>query len=258
MSTPDKAVALVEFPDEELDTSLVGAPKSFESEVNEALKGMTKGDDGKMHFQDGLDERVLFAANAERRRRDTESELSKARTTAKVAEEKAAKFVERLAKGIEPTLTVEQKEELEDLKRDDPDTWRKKITEYEDLARVALEDELELDESEAQVIGEVERRAEVLQEFLNTNPELVLNDEVFENDLPPRLTKKLHEGEITFEEFLVKAKEFLVKDKPGKKTKVKSNDEEQEPNLGKAGGGSKAQDTSVEGDIISSYSKEIF
>jgi hypothetical protein len=260
MSKPDNAVALDEFPDEEVVDTAATTENTFESEVNDALKSMVRGEDGKMKFPDGLREEVLVAANAERRRRDTESELSKERAKTKVLSEKVNKFVDRIADGLEPTLTVEQKEELEDLKRDDPDAWREKLNKYEEDARTKLEEELELDEEDVAVVSEVERRAELLQEFNEANPELVLNDEVFENDLPPRITGKLAKGEITFEEFLVEAKKFLEKSTTpvGKNVKIKTNVEDQGPNLGKAGGGSKAQDTAVEGDIVKSYKSEIF
>lgn len=255
MSKPDNAVALDEFPDEEI--AAPSSAKSFESEITDALKSMTKGEDGKMHFPEGLREEVQIAANAERRRRDTEGELSKVRSTNKVLTEKVNKFIERVADGLELSLTVEQAEELEDLKRDDPDAWREKLNELEEAAVAELEEELELDDEDVAVVGEVERRAVLLEEYNEENPEFILNDEVFENDLPPRLVNKLTVGEITFEEFLVDAKKFLTKASPAK-FKIKTDVGSQEPNLGKAGGGPVAQNTAVEGDIVKSYKNEIF
>lgn len=256
MSNPIKVEALDEFP-EVATEEVVAEENTFESEVDAALKGMIKGKDGKNKFPDGIREEVRVAANNERRRRDTESELSKERARNKVLSEKVTKFVDRLAEGLAPTLTTEQKEELEDLKRDNPEAWREKLNAYEEEAITTLEEELELDEEEIEIVDEVSRRAELLQEFNEANPELALDDEVFNNDLPPRLTNKLSAGEMTFEEFLVEAKKFLEKAVPVK-VKVKAVTESQEPNLGKAGGGAKAHDTAVEGDIVKSYKNEIF
>lgn len=257
MSKPGEAEALNEFPDDEEVSTPSPAEKttkSFEEQVNEALKGMKEGEDGKMHFEEGLPEDVVFAANAERRRRDTESSLSKERQKNAALEAKTEKYFERITSQTDLGLSTEEAEELEDLKRENPDAWRAKLNEYEERAHDKLLEELEVDDEEAEVFGEIERRAEVLQDFLDKNPGLVLNDEVFENDLPPRITGKLESGEVTFEEFLKEAKEYLQP-----KTKIKdSGDEEPEPNLGKAGGGSTAQDIAVESDIVESYKDEIY
>jgi len=41
----------------------------------------------------------------------------------------------------------------------------------------------------------------------------VLSDEVIENDIPPRITKKLEQGKIGFAEFLEECRVYLVKGK---------------------------------------------
>ena len=82
----------------------------------------------------------------------------------------------------------------------------------------------------------------------------MLNDEVFANDLPPRITGKLARGEVSFEDFLEESKEFLTKGRVIKGTK----DVDAEPNLGDAGGRDKASDAAMSGDLDVSYKDTIF
>jgi len=258
MSKPDKAVALNEFPEELTkststdETSFVAA--DYEKEVNTAVNDMKLDDDGKWLVPDGMTPETQFAVNAERRRRDTQNSYTKSQQSLKVEESRTRALTEQLEVNIRPNLTVEQAEELEDLKESNPDKWREKLNEYDAAAYGEHEKAMEDINSIATQTAEESRRDIVLTQFFKDNPELDLNDYVFENDLPPRITGKLSNGEISFEGFLEEAKEYLTKEKriaiadPGK----------EEPNLNKSGGASKATDEAVNADSASTYEKEIF
>jgi len=258
MSNPDTAVAQDEFP-EDVESKTSTAETSFdtanyESEVNEAVSNMKQDDDGKWLVPNGMTPEMQYSVNAERRRRDTQTSFTKSQQALKVAESKTTALTEQLEASIKPNLTVEQAEELEDLKESDPDAWRAKLNEHDAEAYNKYEETMETIDSTATQEVELVRREGILNQFISDNPDLELNDYVFENDLPPRITGKLSKGEISFEDFLNEAKEYLTK---GKKIATADPGKE-EPNLNKSGGANKATDEAVNADSAASYENEIF
>lgn len=257
MSNPDTA-ALDEFPEDVEEQASTGKPSfdaaEYEKQVNEAVTNMTQDDDGKWHLPEGLSPELEFAANTERRRRDTQASYTKTQQALRVAETKTLKLTERLENSIKPNLTVEQSEELEDLKESDAEAWREKLNEYDAEAYGKYEEDIADIDSTANQAAEEERRTEVLTQFITDNPDIVLNDHVFENDLPPRITGKLEKGEISFENFLEEAKEYLTK---GKKIATADPGKE-EPDLSKSSGTNRATDKVVDADATEAYENEIF
>jgi len=249
MTHSANATEFSDFPAESSDEVV----ESFEERVNNAVSNMTQTEDGKWKLPEGLSEAETFAANAERRRRDTQASFEKEKQKTEVLATTVDSLKQRAIEGATLNLTVEQKEELLDLKDTDPDAWRDMLAKYEQEAVDAVEQELSELGNTGEVAVEEVRRVELLQKFLDDNPGLVLDDEVFENDLPPRITSKLNDGKCTFEEFLEEAAKFL---QPG--TVVHKTDEEDEPNLGKAGGGSSASEASIAADARDSYRDEIY
>lgn len=243
MSNPDNAAA---------QTIPTGKePKeSFADQVNNAVSAMTVNDNGLHILPDGLEDNVRVAAEAEKRRRDTQSSFSKSQQALKVAQAEN----DRLRGLIVPQLklTAEQKEELFDLKESDPDAWREKLSSYEAEAEAELGEKLKKVKTESSAEAEVARRAQVLEDFLTANPEFTINDDVLANDIPPRIKNKLISGEATFEQFLIDAKEYLGKNK------VPSMGSGKEPDLNSTGGGANATSSAVKEDIISSYESEIY
>lgn len=188
---------------------------------------------------------------AEKRRRDTQAAYTRGQQELKML--KAER--EALEKQIGTlNLTVKQDEELEDLKFKDPDAWRQRINELEQEAVAARQQVISQATAEARAQAELERRAQVLQEFNAEHPELQITDEVIANDIPPRITNKLERGEVTFEEFLEEAKSYL--DTP--KKVVGGETPPSEPDLGKVGGRDTASSQAVSEDIVASYQNEVY
>ncbi len=254
MSIPNDA-ALGAFPEVE-ETASEKTTNSFEEQVNSVVSSMKQGEDGLWIVPDNLPEHIAFAAKLEKRRRDTQSALAKSQQELKAAKAAAEAFKGKIVEKHSLNLSVQEAEELEDLKQSNPEAWRKKLQEYENSASAKLTEELSAIDIDASVHSELERRHQVLTEFLDANPGLVLNDEVFANDLPPRITGKLGRGEVSFEDFLEEAKAFLSKGVTIKDTK--DTDADPEPNLGKAGGRSTASNAAFEADFDTSYKDIIF
>jgi len=228
---------------------------TFAQQVNDAAATMEQDKDGlwQLPGDHGLSEEVAFAANLEKRRRDTQSAAAKTSQQLEASVERSNKLESKLKENFVHSLTKDQQEELEDLKSSDPDGYREKYNEYEAVALEAFEEELADMGYDEDQVAEMADRNSILTEFLETNPGLTLNDEVMENDLPPRLVKQLNEGEIDFKEFLDESKKFLAE------TKVDTGDDaNNEPNLGEAGGGSEASDKAIKGENDTSYKEVIF
>ncbi len=244
MGNPEGAVAQA-FPEGEEESQ-----ESFADQVNKAVSEMTVNDDGLHILPEDLDDNVKVAAEAEKRRRDTQSAFSKSQQKLNVSLAEN----DRLRALITPqlSLTVEQKEELHDLKTNEPDEWRKKLAGYEAEAQKNLDEDLKKVKSESSAEAEVTRRAQVLEDFLTVNPEFTIDNDILTNDIPPRIKNKLESGSATFEEFLIEAKAYL-----GKNKKV-GTELNSEPNLNSVGGGSNATSDAVSDDIVKSYEKEVY
>lgn len=248
MSNPDNAAA------QSSEHNSETAPNTFEAQVNDAVSKMTQNEKGLWQLPADLevDESVKYAAKLEKRRRDTESALSKTRQELKAEGTMRKTLEQRVAEQVKVEMTPEQQETLDALKYDDPDAWRVEMNKLEQTATTTLRQELDGLTSEASQQAEMERRAQVLEEF-NAKASVPITDEVLENDIPPRFVKQLENGEVTFEEFLTKAQKFLTSGKVVKDTKLDA-----QPNLGSAGGGSDPAAEAVEGDFHQSYRNEVY
>lgn len=228
---------------------------TYADKVDAAIKAVTiDKDSGKQVLPDGLSEDIVYAANAELRRRETQSSFTKAQQELK-QKDAELNTVKTFSKPIpKVVLTEEQREELEDLKVSNPDAWRVKTNAYESEA-ILTADKLHQEQLQTALnANELERRAGVFSTFQTNNPDLKITDDVIDKDIPPRYKKRLEDGEVTFEQFLEDVKTYLSQ---GKVVQINSLDDEQ-PNLSKVGGGAKPGQKSIEMDDAASYENEIY
>lgn len=228
----------------------------FKDTVNELVGKMEQGDDNKWNLPEevakDLDEATMFAVTAERRYRDTQGAYTRSRQEVKRQEAIAGGLQERLLTS-EVALTKEQKYELNDLKKSNPDAWRVKLNEYEEAGKATLQTELEEIRTESGNKGEEEVRKEQMAEW-SKNTGITLTDEVVANDLPPSYMKELETGKVTFQEFLDKAGEFLKANKVILGAKDDTDDDTL--NLSKAPGGPEPSTQAQEGDFVQTYEKD--
>lgn len=230
----------------------------FKENVNKLVGQMVQSEDGKWQLPEAvakdLDEPTLYAVTAERRVRDTQGAFTKAQQLAKKNEAIAEGLQNRLLNS-EVALTKEQKFELNDLRKTDPDAWREKINEYEAAAKARVQAELEEIRTESSTKGELEIRKEQMAIF-SKETGIKLTDEIVQNDLPPRYLKELEAGKVTFEEFLTNAGEFLKAEKTilgaGEST------EDDTKNLGRIAGGQEPSEQAQRGDFVETYEDTIF
>jgi hypothetical protein len=100
----------------------------------------------------------------------------------------------------------------------------------------------------------LELREAELATFNEANPDFALTDDVIANDVPPRLTNQLKNGDITFKDFLEKAKHFVT---TPKKIKI-DNRVENQPDFANQRGSSTPSDEAFKQQSASDYTQEIF
>lgn len=230
-----------------------GTP-TFESKVNETIANTTKDDAGKLVLPEGIDEATAFATRAEIRRRDTQAAFTKGQQRTKALEAENEKLAASWESDAVSNLSSTEQAKLEELKVQDPEAWRAEISNLEEGKRTKFKEKRAEITKEASQMTELERRAAQLEQFNTDNPNLVITDDVIQNDIPPRITKKLEAGEIQFDEYLEEVKTYLGKNKVIDKGEGAPN----EPDFKNARGGGNPTKEAVEKQNSNDYTKEIF
>ena len=226
---------------------------TVEEQVIAAIAGRTEVE-GKMTWAPDLDPMVQYAANAEIRRRDTQASYTKTNELNIALTSENEQLASTWQAEVAKTLTADQQSELEELKHTDPEAWREKINTYEseNANRVATK-RTEI-KTKASKETEVQQRTRVLEEHNAANPDFALTDDVIDNDIPPRITRKLENGEISFDDFIKESHAFLSKGK----TIYQGDKAPDEPNLSKQSGSSAPTSDAVNASMKESYQKEVY
>ena len=232
----------------------LGTVPSFETEVNAVVSKMTQDEKGNYSLPQGeYSNEVRYAANAERRRRSTESALTKARQQLKAQQDATQKITQKIAQSAPLQLTPEQISQLSDLKHSDPDSWRHEVNKLEQQAYEATQKELDGITTEASQQAERASREAALVAFNQAHPETPITDDVVKFDIPPRITKRLETAETTFDEFLNECHDYLVRPRVLGGVAAQST-----PNIGTGGGGSTPGTEAINRDTVDSYSNAVF
>lgn len=225
--------------------------------VSELVKQVTKDEAGNLVFPEGvaLTEDKKLAVIAEKRRRDTQGEFTKVNQSKLALEAENLKLKEELLK-TKISFTPEQVEELEDLKIENPEKWRSKLNEYETSHLEAQKEKIEnlstQVKTEAAKNFEVLTREQVLNDF-NAENKVGLTEQLLADEIPLRITKKLNEGKVTFEEFLEESLVYLKTNKAIKEEPVMDN-----PNLNSVSGGREPGKIDLEVPLGEAYKNDIY
>lgn len=220
-------------------------PPTFKEKVNTLVGSMTKDDKGVLQFPEGeYSEELQFAAMSEKRRRDTHSSYTRSRQELAQTTTERDALKTKLANSVSLNLTSDQAEELETLKYSNPDAWKDKLQGYEEQAQETLAQDLQSVSTDAHKSSEVVRRQQVLESFTEQNPGFSLIDD----DVPPRLSKRLESGEVSFEDFLGEVYTYLQTPK-----KVLTTPNEAEPNLTDSAGNAAPSAASIQKSVEKDY-----
>lgn len=228
---------------------------TFAQQVNDLVSKATFDDNGTMQLPEGVEveETVLYAAKLEKQRRDTQSAFTRVSQENKKLTAEKDKMSEAWRADYMKTLSVGDKAELEELRAQDPDAWRQKMNQLEQEEANKFGDRVTQVSQEAHQMTELELREQQLAEFNEANPDFQITDDVIDNDIPPRITKKLEEGKISFAEFLEEVKTYV-----GKPKRIKQEQAPDEPNLSNNPGSDKPSGKALEQQMSNDYKNEIF
>lgn len=227
--------------------------KSFEETVNETIASIEPTAEGKWELPDGTDEAVAFAVMTEKRRRDTQTAFNAERQKNIASEEELTQYRSQAERDAVTRMSDEQKSELDELKHSDPEQWRTRLNEIEQGNKDAFAQTAQELSQQAQTKSEATLRKEQLDAWVTANPDLQLDDETIEDNIPPKFMRQLEKGEITFKQFLDTAKKYLSKDKVFAKDEGPGTT----PDLSSVGGGSTPSEKSRLS-TIPSYEDAIF
>ena len=230
-----------------------GTPK-FEELVNDAVKNSSKDEKGNLVMPENVDDNVAYAARLEIRRRNTQSAYTKSQQRVKSLENENNQLYTSWEADAVSKLSNDEQARLEELKVQDPEAWRSEISKLEEDKRQKFKEKRTTISKKAEEESLLSQRELVLKQFLEDNPGLELTDEIIENDVPPRITKKLEEGKISFEDFLNESVNYLSKNK----TIDKGEKPNEEPNFNKARGSSTPAKEAVLKQDSNDYKTEIF
>lgn len=198
--------------------------------------------------QGGADQNNNQEVDWEKRFKDTQAAYTKSRQEL-AAVRGRLEALEKAPAGV--TIDPDLEDELNHLKVSDPDAWRARLNQIENEA--ANQRLGQISEAE-KAATERERRQIIFDHFRESNPDIVINDDVIEYDIPKRITRKLEKGEIEFESFLTEVADYLRKPK----TIGDGNKTLNQPNLGKNPGGSTPSDDAGQRKHIQDYSDVLF
>ena len=193
---------------------------------------------------------------ANKRYKDTQASYTTGQQTIKQRDAVIEELTKQLETATQVVISEEDQKVLDDLKFNDPEAWRVKLNQLETAAKG--ESKAKLEEltgsagDAAKVKFELERRAQVLKEF-NESAEVAITDELIANDVPPRITNKLANNKISFEEYLGEISEYLKTGKTVKEEKTLN-----QPDMGKIGGGDKPGDFKPEKSLSNNYKNDVY
>lgn len=229
----------------------------FEKEVNDVVSQMTQDNNGNWVIPEGVEasEEVRFAANLEKRRRDTQSALAKKDATLRQVTAERDQFAQGWESDFAKSLDPERQAELEELKATDPDAWRAKLNEYEQQQLQAFSSKREEISTAAKKETEQQVREREFSEWQQEHPDLELTDDILANDVPPRIARELEQGKVSFRQFLDNCATYLTK---AKVLAPKVDPAKSYGNLGAAAGGSAPAGDAIAAAARNEYSSEIF
>lgn len=225
----------------------------IESQVNELISKATRDEAGKLVLPEA-DPALLYAARAEIRRRDTQAEFTKTTQKLKATQQFADTITKELETAIVSSASAMEQARLAELKASNPDKWLEELRVLETQAKGKAAERINTARANTEAMTETERRASVLDEFHKANPGIEINDDVIANDIPPRLTKQLADGKITFEDFLAQSAKILKGEAAIKKGDAAPN----LPDMSKVAGGSDADSASRSRQSDNDYAKEVY
>lgn len=230
--------------------------ETYADKVNNVVSQFIASDDGTFSLPDGVevDEGLLYAATLEKRRRDTQASFTKSQQRVRALEVENSELTSSWEQDVTKNLSKAELTELEELKSTDPEAWREKLNALETSKKEKVSTKKKEISEKANQEAEIARREQELADFNTANPDFQITDEVIENDVPPRITNKLKNGDITFAEFLDEVKNYVTKPKAVKK----GDKPDVQDSINGLPGSAHPSEGALKQQSTSDYAKEVF
>ena len=189
--------------------------QDVQSLINDAVKEVTVGDNGKYVYPENMDPMLKAAVAATKSYRDNQSGFTKSQQSLKEAEAENKALQEQIAKNVQKPLelSTEDQADLDKLYVEDPQAWRAKVNKLEAEAKALTNEAISTATEEAkQKAGsefELQRRYDYLEYVNKGRGENLITTDVLNDDVPNRINKKLADGDVTFEEYMTEVVEYL-------------------------------------------------
>ncbi len=191
------------------------APQDVQALINATVKEVTVDPKtGKYIYPEDIDPVLKAAVAATKSYRDNQSGFTKSQQSLKETEAEVTALREKLAKYTSKSLELspEDRQTLDNLKATNPEAWREELNKLETQSKQAIQEELDASTEEARTKAsgeyELERRYKYLEDF-NKGRDTQITPEMLDTDVPPRITNKLGDGTLSFEEYLDEVAVFL-------------------------------------------------
>ena len=198
-----------------IDSQENGNQPSLDERINSALQAVD--DKGKIKFEDNVDPLFKRAVLGEQKARFFQTDYTKTKQENARLQAEHGVLMNKATSGS--SLSAEQTAELEDLKFVDPDAWFELKNKYDADAKANVTGRLQeqLSEAGSKALQDLtlSQRQVALQEF-TASTGLELTDDVMQNDIPPRLQKKMET--MPFDDYLQEVATYLGKGKVVKQT----------------------------------------
>ena len=153
-----------------------------------------------------------------------------------------------LRQAAKPSVKIDEQlqSELENLKYSDPEAWRNRLNQLEAEANNEFNTKISEAKQSMTMQQELNRRTSILGQFQQEHPDVAFTDELLQFDIPLRITKKLEDGKVSYEEFLNEVYSYV------KTPKVigSTNSTLDQPNLNKLAGDDTPTKTSTDSRTI--------
>jgi len=172
-------------------------------------------DKGKLQLPDDMPDWQKHVIRGEKRTRDAQAELSRSQSQLRESQAVNGVLMETAGTMVPEDFQLNDAElaNLNELKKNDPDTYRLEVNALEAKAKEAqatkLKEMTTKAAEDATIAHTSKNRVTVLAEFRDANPTLSITDDVLVNDVPPRLLAGVNSGEYSYAEYLGKVKAYL-------------------------------------------------
>ena len=236
------AAAVTEVAEKKVEIS-TEQPQTTQDIINDTIKSLEVDDKGKFIYPEDMDPMLRAAIGATKSFRDTQSSFTKNQQELKGSQAETLALKERLIRQENPLsgLSPEERTALNELKYTNPDEWHKRINVLEASSAQRVDEKFVEVRKEAEHKTAEQQRLGAL-ELYNSTTENKLTQEMLLNDVPPRWIQDVGNGELTFEDFLIRANKLLY----GKKV-VKNPDTTGATNINSFTGGGKDAKVDEEG-----------